>query len=149
MPKTMRVIMTFVVLGFTSGMASTPFPKEFQTRTGLVQVTMAPAPESPESDTAGNGNPVPAFDLESVGDLTAIPLAEDRNDPLLEIYFMDHATGEELRFPAKLSHLQDFLRVHAGEFTGGTADERSVSMVKAFSAGMQVRMVAPGTGESK
>ena len=110
---------------------------------------MAPPSAAAETDSAGYANPVPEFDLESVSDLTALPLAEDRSDPLLGIYFLDHATGEELRFPAKLSHLQDFLRAHANEFTGGTAEERSVAMVKALSTGMQVHMVAPETGASK
>lgn len=133
-------------------MASDPSPKEFQTREGLVRITIAP-PSANEAtaatDSAGNANPVPAFDLDTVSDLSALSLTEDRTDPLLGIYFQDHATGEELRFPAKLSHLQDFLRTHRNEFTGGSADERSVAMVKALSAGMQVRMVAPESGESK
>ena len=149
MSKTMRALLTFVALGFSSGLASTPSAREFQTREGLVRIAMAPASASAESDSAGSANPVPAFDLESVSDLTTLPLAEDRDDPLFEILFLDHASGEELRFPAKLSHLQDFLRAHANEFTGGTAEERSIAMVKALSTGMQVHMVAPENGESK
>jgi hypothetical protein len=150
MSKTLRALLTFAALGFSSGLASTPSSqREFQTREGLVRIAVAPASASAESDSAGNANPVPAFDLESVGDLTALSLAEDRDDPLLEIYFLDHASGEELRFPAKLSHLRDFLKAHADQFTGGTPEERSVAMVKALSAGMQVHMVAPENGESK
>jgi hypothetical protein len=149
MSKTMRALLILVILGFSSGLASTPSQREFQTREGLVRIAMAPASASAEPDSVGNANPAPAFDLDSVSDLTALPLAEDRNDPLLDIYFQDHASGEELRFPAKLSHLQDFLRAHANEFTGGTAEERSVAMVKALSTGMRVHMVAPGNGDSK
>lgn len=149
MPSFMRALLIIIVLGITSGGASTPAEKEFQTVDGLVKVAAAPASTVVRYDSAGIPLPVPGSVLDTLSDLTSLSPAPDPDDPLLEIYFLDHASGEELRFPAKLSHLQDFLRSHGSEFTGGSPDARSVAMVRAFSKGLRVHMVEPGTGDSK
>lgn len=149
MPNILRAFLIIITLGSAWGLASAAEVKEFQTREGLVRIYAAQA-SAPASDGApGLAVPVPGFDLDSITDLTILPPHPVPADPLLDIFFADHLSGEELRFPVKLSQLQEFLRGHAGGFNQPSADARSVAMVRALCKDMKVHMVEPGTGDSK
>jgi hypothetical protein len=126
--------------------------KEFQTADGLVRISAAPAFTGQPGDSA-EADSVPAhrvdFTVDSLTDLTSLPNVDEWTDPLLEMYYMEYATGTELRFPAKLSQLRAFLLDHAAEYTGGTPETRSVALVRDLSRENSVHMRTPGPAGSK
>lgn len=149
MPKILRAFLILITLGIAAGGASAAEVKEFQAPEGLVRIYAAQASEPASDGTPGLAVPAPGFDLDTISDLTMLPLETVAADPLLDIFFADHVSGEELRFPIKLSQLQEFLRGHAGGFGQASADARSIALVRALSKDMRVRMVEPGSGDSK
>jgi hypothetical protein len=74
---------------------------------------------------------------------------DDSTLSLLDIYFLEKSTGEELRFPAKGSQLREYFRVHPDEFRSGIAAERAVALIRQLSASLQVHMLPPVVGGEK
>jgi hypothetical protein len=123
-----------------------------------VRVSAAPAFAGEPGEPAGPGDAAPTdsaqaplrpFSLDSLADLTAPPPADEWSDPLLDVYFLDYGTGSELRFPAKLSQIREFLLAHADAYTGGTPESRSVAMIRDLSRDLGVHMRTPGSAGTK
>jgi hypothetical protein len=121
---------------------------EFQTADGLVRLNSIFVGD----DTAA------AVPLASIFSTALMDTALDRGTEfppddsalsLLDIYFLEKSTGEELRFPAKGSQLRDYFREHPDEYRTGTADERAVALVRQLSASLQVHMMPPVEGGEK
>jgi hypothetical protein len=143
----LALLMTFL-FGSAAVKAGAESVREFQTAEGLVRISAAPAsPGETASDPLEI--PAPVLRVDTLTDLTVLPALDGRSDPLFEVYFLDSRTGEELRFPAKLSQLLDFLRTRGGTPAGGTPDSRSVAMVREMTREFQVHMRAPGAEETK
>ncbi|MDB5102400.1 MAG: hypothetical protein JWP91_89 [Fibrobacteres bacterium] len=145
-----RAILVYSLIGIVESIPadpSLPSTKEFRTGDGLVKITLVP--ESKGEEGAEVGVEARPINLDSATDIAALVSQEGASNPLLEVYFQDGLSGEELRFPAKVSQLRDFLRQHPGEFGTGSADERAVAMVRTLSHDLRVRMKTPGSGGGK
>jgi hypothetical protein len=151
MPNFFYALLITCFFGSAAGAAAQTV-KEFQAADGLVRVSAAPAFTGQSGDSAGTdsaqAHPVD-FTVDSLTDLTSLPDVDEWTDPLLEMYYMEYATGTELRFPAKLSQLREFLLDHAAEYTGGTPETRSVALVRDLSRESSVHMRTPGPAGSK
>jgi hypothetical protein len=121
---------------------------EFQTSDGLVRLNSIYAGD----DTAA------AVPLAGIFSAALMDTALDRGAEfppddsalsLLDIYFLEKSTGEELRFPAKGSQLREYFSGHPDEYRSGTAAERAVALVRQLSARLQVHMLPPGVGGEK
>jgi hypothetical protein len=146
MPTSTRALLFLVLSGWTAWNASAQSGKEFRTVEGEVRISAAPA-SIPVSEEFGVGPA--AFSADSLSDLAALAGLDLREDPLFDVYFLDRLTGEELRFPVKLSHFKQFLAGHAAAYAQPTADARAVALIRDFTREMTVRMRAPGSGSSK
>jgi hypothetical protein len=147
MPRFVRALLYILLSGFAAEESVAQSVKEFRTSDGIVRVAAAPVAPIEDGDSLGSA-PI-AFSLDTLSDLTALPAQDDLVDPLFELYFLDQATGEALRFPAKLSQLRNFLGQHPGEFAQATPDARTVAMVKSMSLELSVRMRTSESGGSK
>ena len=121
--------------------------KEFRTSEGLVRITLVRDAGAGETDSSGGD--IHAIVLDSITVPAALTAGTDGRDPLLDVYYLDIGTGEELHFPAKMSHMREFLLQHRDEFVTGSTDERTVAMVRALSRDLRVHMKTPGSGGSK
>jgi hypothetical protein len=152
MPNCVYALLTILFIGSSAAKAAEQTIKEFQTSGGLVRISSAPAPIGDGQEPSGSDSvqtPVPVFSVDTLTEIAALPSVDERFDPLVEVYFLDHATGAELRFPAKISQFHDFLSLHASEYTGGTPDSRSVAVVRDLSRDLNVQMRTSGSGGSK
>ncbi|GEM_PF-3106313 len=149
MSKSARALCLLAVFVFATGSVCAQSVKEFQTADGLVRVAPAPASDAGPAPTDSIGNPTPGFFLDSLTDLTVLPDLDGRIDPLFDLYFQDGTTGEEFRFPAKLSQLRDFLRQHRADYLEGNPASHSVTFVRDLSRGLRVRMMKADEGVSK
>lgn len=152
MPNTVYALMIILLAGIASARADEPTVKEFQTSEGLVRLTSVPASTGEDGGTAAPDSALAAagaFSLDTLTEIAALPFLDERSDPLVEVYFKNHVTGVELRFPAKISQFRDFLALHAAQYAGGTPESRSVATVRDLSRELSVQMRTPGSGGSK
>lgn len=125
--------------------------KEIESGRGLVQMIIRPmgssAPESSSGDTAA---PVPAPSaIESIQDFTSLAEVVREGDALLEIYFLDKASGEELRFPLRYAQMRSFLLERILDYQSGSPEERSVALVADLAGSFRIRMQDARVTEEK
>jgi hypothetical protein len=152
MPNSAYAILITLLFGSAAATAHAQTVKEFQTSEGLVRISSVPTATVEESEPTGTDStqaPAPVFSLDTLTEISSLPFVDERFDPLVEVYFLDHRSGTELRFPAKISQFRDFLAQHSDEYPGGTPDSRSVAVVRDLSRELSVHMRTPGTGGSK
>lgn len=120
--------------------------RESESSRGLVRIAVVPVEGAggAGSDSAGKSP-----SLEAIEDFTALSRMPRHGEALLEIYFLDHATGEELRFPIKYSELRRHLRRNPLRYQEGSLDERTVSMVGDLARSLRIRMKEPGEEAEK
>jgi hypothetical protein len=136
-----RTIAAFLfLLAYSSVSAQTQM--EFQTAAALVRLNSIFA-----GDDASSAFPLAglfrAALMDSALDRGAEFPPDDSTLSLLDIYFLEKSTGEELRFPAKGSQLREYFLEHPDDYRSGTADERAVAFVRQLSASLQVHMKPP------
>ena len=155
MPRPVCALLMTLFFGSAAVSAVAQTVKEFQSSDGQVRVSAAPAFASETAEPGGAPRTDSAqarmrrFSLDSLADLTALPPADEWFDPLLDVYFLDYGTGRELRFPAKLSQIREFLLSHADAYAGGTPESRSIAMIRDLSRDLGVHMRAPGSAGTK
>lgn len=116
--------------------------KEIESHRGLVQMTIRPmvasAPDSVPGDTAAPVSDPSA--IESIRDFTSLSEVVREGDALLEIYFLDKASGEELRFPLRYAQMRGFLLERILDYQAGSPEERSVALVADLAGSFRIRM---------
>lgn len=123
--------------------------KEIASSRGLVQMTIRPmAAAAPDSEPRSADSlpgvtaaaaPDPSA-IESIRDFTSLSEVVREGDALLEIHFLDKATGEELRFPLRYAQLRGYLLERFLDYQAGTPEERSVALIADLAGSFRIRM---------
>lgn len=116
-------------------------PREFRSSLGVAQVSLGPRDAAEGADSS--------FNLDTVATLSSFRNLALPDDALLLINFLDRYSGEEIRFPVKVSQISAFLRYKAGGYRSGSAEEKIVAFVRDLSRSLRVRMKAPSASGSK
>ncbi|HKP94139.1 MAG TPA: hypothetical protein VJ385_00140 [Fibrobacteria bacterium] len=143
----MEIKASVLVFALTCALAPAQTAREYRAGNGLVRVMALAGGDGREAACAAAGFESALMD--SSEERGSVPAPEDDADALFEFYLLDKATGSELRFPAKCSQVNAFLRERASAYRTGTLDERAVAVVGDLSASLRVRMMSPGRGGGK
>jgi hypothetical protein len=152
--ESMRYMGPFVFLALSILPASAQPVKEFQSSQGVVKITFI-ADEPARKDSAVTAPLLTAplltapKQFDSISDLVSLPELAGNTDMILEIYFLDRQTGNELRFPSRYSQLRRYLRWHSGVYTEGSVGDRAVAFIRDFSKDLRIRMKTAATGGGK
>jgi hypothetical protein len=115
-------------------------PREFRAARGEAAVTVlseeAPIPAGDSADTAQ------AVPIASIEDFTSLQQSVPSGEALLELYYLDYATGKELRFPLKYSELRRYLALHPIAYLDADRGERNVALIQDLSEDLRIRMKA-------
>src|SRR5690606_5671370 len=109
--------------------------KEFRSPLGVAKLFLPPQASGGDSDSS-EIRPV----SEDTGAVSPIGDLKLPGETLLLVYFQDGYSGEEVRFPVRLSQMQRFWRDQAKKNQTGARDERIVAGIRELSRNLKVRM---------
>lgn len=135
----------FVLVSAGLSRASAQTVRESESSRGLVRITILPVAEAGGAPSDSTGTPP----LEAIEDFTSLAKLPRKGEALLEVYFLDHATGKELRFPLRYSELRRHLRRNPLRYQEGTLDERTVALVGDLAGALKIRMRESGKEHAK
>ena len=145
---------TFVIflnLAFAlAAQASEPVLREIESSSGLVRISFQPIRESlPDSGTPDPEAAEPGSGIAGIEDFTSAQEMDRDHDALLDVYFLDKGSSEELRFPLKYSDLRAYVSLRPGQYHGGSAHDRTVAMIRDLAGDFRVLMKEPADGKVK
>jgi hypothetical protein len=142
----MKLFVISLTMACALTFANAGMEREFRTSDGFARIRWVPQ-AAPSSDSADNAFENLAQD--STPDLSVLIAAGDGGEALLDIYFLDLATGGELRFPVKVSNLREYCNRTGTAIEGSLPDEAVIAIVRGLSKELSVRMKSPGAGSAK
>lgn len=130
--------------------------RDFESPRGVVRLTLLPVAETPqvqapEGDTAAPAVQAPPASaaLDSISDFTSMSQLVRDGEGEMEVYFLDRASTEELRFPLRYSELRRYLLHHPIAYDQPTAAERNVALFADLAGALRVQMVEPADIKEK
>jgi hypothetical protein len=129
--------------------------REFATERGSLRVVViserAPATDSIAVDTVitDTSADTASYLAEDIVDFTSLAEMNRQGDALLDVDFIDNATGAELRFPVKFSQLRAYRLLHPLEYQDGTLDERTIAMFSGLVGELRVHMTESAEAGAK
>lgn len=137
------VIWLFVCISVSESPAQSVL-KEFRSHQGVVRLFLTP--QNPDDST---GPDEPLYGDGDTGSVTAS--IRDLTLPggtLLMVSFQEAYSGEEIRFPVRVSQINRFLRLQSKRNRSGSRDDRLVAGIRDLSVTLKVRMKKPREAEN-
>lgn len=145
---TVTLFMTLMLASLTQ--ATDPKIREIESSQGWVRLSILPIGEvPPESGSADTNAAVTPSRIADIEDFTSLTEMDREGEALLEVHLLDKGSGEELRFPLKYSQLRAYLNLRPIQYQGGTAQDRTVAMIRDLAGDFRIRMKDPVEGKAK